>query len=166
MMDDLGPAWFAAKLKEEGTAVPKILSDVGEGTFYKIEDSKIKYFGLDKKYHDVVRPSGVLLLSDIKLKSKPLMKNASASVWDIGDGVLCFEHTSKMNTFDEQIFEMLVKTQKTIEGSNGQYKALVIYNEGSHFSAGRQSRRGDLHDQYRHVAAGRKLRRDRGSAYS
>lgn len=136
MIDDLGPARFAAKLKEEGLSVPKILSAVGEGTFYKVEDGVIKYFGLDGKYHDVKRPDGVLLLSDIKLKSKPLLKNVSASVWDIGDGVLCFEHTSKMNTFDEQIFELLVKAKKTIEGSNGQYKALVIYNEGSHFSAG------------------------------
>jgi 3-hydroxyacyl-CoA dehydrogenase len=136
MIDNLGPAWFAAKLKEQGMSVPKILSAVGEGTFYKVEDGVIKFFGLDGKYHEVKRAPGVLLLSDIKLKSKPLMKNASASVWDIGDGVLCFEHTSKMNTFDEQIFEMLVKAQKTIEGSNGQYKALVIYNEASHFSAG------------------------------
>jgi 3-hydroxyacyl-CoA dehydrogenase len=56
-------------------------------------------------------------------------------VWDIGDGVLCFEHTTKMNTFDEGIFEMLVKTKAMIEGSDD-YKALVVYNEASHFSAG------------------------------
>lgn len=136
MMDDLGPAWFAGKLKEAGMSVPKILADVGEGTFYKVEDGVIKYFGLDKKYHEVKRPDGVLLLSDIKLKSEPVMKNASASVWDIGDGVLCFEHTTKMNTFDEGIFEMLIKARKTIEKSEGKYKALVIYNEASHFSAG------------------------------
>lgn len=139
MIDALGPAWFVEKLTEEGIAVPKVLKDVVEkeegGTFYKIEDGSIQFFGLDGKYHDVVRPEGVLLLRDIKLSSEPVMKNGSASVWDIGDGVLCFEHTSKMNTFDEQIFEMLVKAQKTIEGSDD-YKALVIYNEASHFSAG------------------------------
>ena len=135
MLDALGPSWFAAKLVEEGRPVPDILNKVGEGTFYKIADGKTQYFGTDGKYHDVVRPDGVLLLRDIKLANEPLMKNGSASVWDIGDGVLCFEHTSKMNTFDEKIFEMLVKAQKTIEGSD-EYKALVIYNEASHFSAG------------------------------
>ena len=114
MMDDLGPAWFTGKLKEDGIAIPKILEDVGEDTFYKIEDGKIRYFHTDSKYHDVQRPDGVLLLRDLKLSSEPVMKNGSASVWDIGDGVLCFEHTSKMNTFDEKIFEMLVKAQKTI----------------------------------------------------
>ncbi len=135
MLDDLGPAWFAEKIKEEGIDVPEILAKVGDGTFYKVEDGAIQYFGTDGKYHKVERPDGVLLLRDIKLSSEPVMKNGSASVWDIGDGVLCFEHTSKMNTFDEGTFEMLVKTRKTIEKSDD-YKALVIYNEASHFSAG------------------------------
>ncbi|MGH1399460.1 MAG: 3-hydroxyacyl-CoA dehydrogenase NAD-binding domain-containing protein [Alphaproteobacteria bacterium] len=135
MIDALGADWFAAKLAEDGITVPKILKDVGDGTFYKIENGSIQFFGTDGKYRDVVRPDGVLLLRDIKLSSEPVMKNGSASVWDIGDGVLCFEKTSKMNTFDEAIFALLVKAQKTIEGSDD-YKALVIYNEASHFSAG------------------------------
>ena len=135
MIDDLGAKWLADKLGEEGIAVPEILSKLGDNTFYKVEGGKIQYFGTNGKYHDVQRPDGVLLLRDIKLSTEPVMKNGSASVWDIGDGVLCFEHTSKMNTFDEGTFEMLVKTKKTIEGSDD-YKALVVYNEASHFSAG------------------------------
>ena len=63
------------------------------------------------------------------------MKNGSAKVWDIGDGVLCFEHTSKMNTFDEDIFNLLDQAIGMIESSEN-YKALVVYNEASHFSAG------------------------------
>ncbi len=136
MMDALGPAWFAGKLKEEGIEVPALLEKVGDGTFYRIENGKRQYFGTDGKYHDVVRPDGVLLLSDIKLSSKPVLKNASAKVWDIGDGVLCFEKTSKMNTFDEQIFDLLEETIKLIGDGKKQYKALVVYNEASNFSAG------------------------------
>jgi len=136
MIDALGPAWFSEKLAAEKIAVPDLLKKVGDGTFYKIEDGQHHYFGTDGQYHPIVRPDGVLLLADIKLSSKPIMKNASASVWDIGDGVLCFEKTSKMNTFDEQIFEMLQKTIKTIGDGSGDHKALVIYNEGSAFSAG------------------------------
>ncbi len=135
MIDALGVAWFAGKLKDEGKSVPAILEKLGDGTFYKVEKGKAFFFGTDGKYHEIRRPKGVLLLSDIKLASEPVLKNGSASVWDIGDGVLCFEHTSKMNTFDEQIFEMLAKTKAMIDGSD-EYKALVIYNEASHFSAG------------------------------
>lgn len=136
MMDDLGPSWFAEKLKAGKIDVPDLLAKVGAGTFYKIENGRRHYFGTDGKYHPIVRPEGVMLLSDLKLSSKPVMKNASASVWDIGDGVLCFEKTSKMNTFDEQIFELLTKTIAKIGDGKGEYKALVIYNEGSAFSAG------------------------------
>jgi 3-hydroxyacyl-CoA dehydrogenase len=136
MIDALGPAWFADKLKAEGIAVPELLKKVGQGTFYKIENGRRQYFGVDGKYHDIKRPDGVLILNDIKLASKPVLKNGSAKVWDVGDGVLCFEHTSKMNTFDEQTFDMLEEAIKTIGDGKGKWKALVVYNESSNFSAG------------------------------
>jgi 3-hydroxyacyl-CoA dehydrogenase len=112
MMDALGPAWFAGKLKEEGhRPCPRCCPKVGDGTFYRIRkrQAPVNSSALDGKYHDVKRPDpACCCLSDIKLASKPVLKNASASkVWDIGDGVLCFEKTSKMNTFDEQIFDLL-----------------------------------------------------------
>jgi 3-hydroxyacyl-CoA dehydrogenase len=136
MIDKLGAAWFAQKLQSEGRAVPKLLADVGEGSFYRIENGKTQYFGTDGKYHDLKRADGVLLLSDLKLSQKPILKNGSASVWDIGEGVLCFEKHSKMNTFDEQIFALLNQTIDKIGDGKGEYKGLVIYNEATHFSAG------------------------------
>ncbi|MBX2835140.1 MAG: 3-hydroxyacyl-CoA dehydrogenase/enoyl-CoA hydratase family protein [Micavibrio sp.] len=135
MIDALGPKWFADQLDKDGLHVPEILTKIGDQSFYRIEDGKQQFFGTDSQYHDIVRPDGVLLLRDIKLSAKPILSNKSASVWDIGDGVLCFEHTSKMNTFDEEIFAALMQTKSMIESSD-EYKALVIYNEGSHFSAG------------------------------
>lgn len=136
MIDAIGPAWFAAQLKKAGMPVPKLLAAVGEGTFYKIDNGVLHYFGTDGKYHAVKRADGVMLLFDLKLHAQPVIKNGSASVWDIGDGVLCFEKHSKMNTFDDKIFELLNKTIDMVGDGKGQYKALVIYNEGSAFSAG------------------------------
>lgn len=136
MIDAIGPNIFADKLEAAGIAVPEFLSKVGDDTFYKIEDGKRFFFGTDGKYHEVKRPDGVLLLSDMKLSAEPVMANGSAKVWDIGDGVLCFEQTSKMNTFDDKTFEMLNKVIAAIGDGSGDHKALVIYNEASHFSAG------------------------------
>ena len=51
----------------------------------------------------------MILLADVKRASKPVLRNGSASVWDIGDGVLCFEFTSKMNTLDADTFALLGK---------------------------------------------------------
>lgn len=136
MIDALGAAWFAEKMEEEGLLVPDLLVQLGEGPFYKIEKGVRQYFGTDGKYHVIKRSKGVLLLRDVKLASAPVIKNASCAVWDIGDGVLCFEHTSKMNTFDDQTFEGLNKCIVKIGDGSGDYKALVVYNEASHFSAG------------------------------
>jgi 3-hydroxyacyl-CoA dehydrogenase len=135
MIDDLGPAWFAAKLKEAKIDVPSLLAKVGDGTFYKVDGGKLNYFGTDGKYHPIVRPEGVLLLRDLKLSAKPVIKTSSAAVWNIGDGVLCFEFTGKMNTMDEQVFDAYAQAAKLITKGKD-YKAMVIYNEGSAFSAG------------------------------
>ena len=136
MIDQLGAEWLATEIKDAGYDVPEILRKIGDGEFYKVEDGQKMYFGTDGKYHAVKRGEGVLLLEDIKLKSKPLHKTASASLWDIDDGVICLEFTGKMNALDEPVFETIHKAISLIEDEKSDYKALVIYNEGTHFSAG------------------------------
>lgn len=132
LLDRVGPAWFVEKLQKEGRPVPSLLESVGSGTFYKVEDGQLQYF-TPKGYKTVVRREGVLLLEDIKRTSKPVAKNASAALWDIGDGVACLEFKSKMNSLDPEIMKMIRQSVDIVSKS---YKALVIYNEGSNFSAG------------------------------
>ncbi|AWI86652.1 3-hydroxyacyl-CoA dehydrogenase (plasmid) [Alloyangia pacifica] len=133
LMDKIGPDWLVARLEAEGTPVPPILELARGRSFYRVEDGRLEQLGLDGDYHPVTRPDGVLLLSDIKRGTKPVLKNGSAAVWDIGDGVLCFEFTSKMNAMDDQILALLAKTLKLVRA---EYQALVIHNEGTNFSVG------------------------------
>ncbi len=133
LIDRLGAGWVVDKLTQDGFAVPPLLRAAKDKTFYRLENGRQQYLGTDGGYHDVVRPDGVLLLEDIKRVSKPVLKNGSAAVWDIGDGVLCFEFTSKSNSLDDQIIALLGKTIETVQQK---YKALVIYNEGGNFSVG------------------------------
>jgi 3-hydroxyacyl-CoA dehydrogenase len=133
LIDKLGTAWFEARLRAEGSAVPKILEIAAGRPFYRIEAGREQFLSLDGTYQDVPRAPGVLLLSDVKNASKPVLKNASASLWDIGDGVVCLEFTSKSNSLDEGILALLGQTIALVPQK---YKALVIYNEGSNFSVG------------------------------
>ncbi len=133
LIDRVGAAWLAKALEADGIAVPAILAKVGEQTFYRIENGKQQFFGLDGAYHDIVRSEGVLLLEDLKRTAKPVIKNGSAALWDIGDGVVCFEFTSKSNAIDDQIMALLHQSIKLVKET---YKALVVYNEGSNFSVG------------------------------
>lgn len=133
MIDTLGARYLAERLEAEGQPVPEILKLAGEHTFYRIEDGKRQFLGLDGEYHDVVRPEGVLRLADVKLSSKPLLKNGSAALWDVGDGVACLEFTGKMNALDGEVMKLIVKAIPLVQS---QYKALVVYTDADSFSAG------------------------------
>ncbi|KAB2967736.1 MAG: 3-hydroxyacyl-CoA dehydrogenase, partial [Thermoanaerobaculia bacterium] len=134
LLDQLGPAWFAEKLAAEGRPVPPLLARVGAGTFYRVEDGRLQQFGVDGVYRDLVRREGVLLLADVKRAGKPVAKNASASLWDIGDGVVCLEFHTKMNALDEGVIRMVQKALALVDGTA--YKAMVIHNEFENFSVG------------------------------
>ena len=136
MIDMVGAQWLINEIEAAGLYVPQLLKDVGDGSFYKVEDGQKFFFGTDKKYHAMERGEGVILLEDIKLNSKPLYKTASAQLWDVDDGVICLEFTGKMNALDEPVFDAIDKAIKTINDESNDYKALVVYNEGTHFSAG------------------------------
>jgi 3-hydroxyacyl-CoA dehydrogenase len=133
LIDKLGAGWLADRLAADGLPVPPLLNAARDKSFYRLDGANREFLGVDGAYHEVQRPDGVLLLEDIKRAGKPVLKNASAAVWDIGDGVLCFEYTSKSNALDQYTLELLAKTIDLVSQS---YKALVIYNEGEHFSAG------------------------------
>ncbi|MBT5107695.1 MAG: 3-hydroxyacyl-CoA dehydrogenase/enoyl-CoA hydratase family protein [Rhodospirillaceae bacterium] len=133
LIDKLGPAWFAAKLRAEGQPVPAFLDRVGEGTFYRVQDGVLHQFSETQGYIPVTRAKGVLMLADVKRRAKPVASNRSASLWDIGDGVACLEFHSKMNSLNPFTLSMI---NKSIDIVQRDYKALVIYNEGSQFSVG------------------------------
>ncbi len=134
LIDRLGAAYFAERLEAEGRAVPPLLRAAAEaGGFYRVEDGRLRYLTTAGGYAEVVRPDGVVLLEDVKRGAAPLANNASASLWDLGDGVVCLEIHTKMNSIDPDVLEMVGRAVALVAKS---YKALVLYNEGSHFSAG------------------------------
>jgi 3-hydroxyacyl-CoA dehydrogenase len=134
LLDQIGPAWFAGKLAAEGREVPELLRAVGDGSFYRVHEGKLQQFQVGGGYADIRRPEGVLLLADVKRAGKPVAKNSGASLWDIGDGVLCLEFHTKMNALDESILKMVGKAFALVDGSR--FKALVLHNEAENFSVG------------------------------
>jgi 3-hydroxyacyl-CoA dehydrogenase len=134
MIDHLGARWFADKLAAEKIPVPSLLATAAkQGGFYKTEADGRTQLSVDGTYQSIPRPAGSLMLADIKLRSKALAKNASASVWDLGDGVACLEFHSKMNSIDPDTLQMAMQA---IEIVTKGMKALVIYNDSENFSVG------------------------------
>jgi 3-hydroxyacyl-CoA dehydrogenase len=133
LLDRIGPAWFADRLAAEGKAVPPLLQKARGRSFYRVEDGRLQHLTVAGGYADVVRPAGILLLEDVKRRSRPVARNGSASLWDIGDGALCLEFHSKMNAIDAETLDLVDKAIGIVARD---FKALVIYNEGSNFSVG------------------------------
>ncbi len=129
LIDQLGAGWFAGWLERQGMTVPPVLEAARGKRFYEVRDGRLLALH-EGALTPVTRPDGVLLLADIKRAQKPLLKNASAALWDIGDGVECFEFTSKSNSLDLAIMELLGQAIAR------RPKALVIHNEGRNFSVG------------------------------
>jgi len=133
LIDQLGTAWLTAKLRGDGLPVPPLLAKAEWRRLYRTEAGRLQHLTLDGRYRDVARPQGVLLLLDVKRRTRPVSRNSSASLWDIGDGVLCLEFHSKMNSLDPLTLWMVEKAIRLVPG---RYRALVIYNEGRNFSIG------------------------------
>lgn len=131
LLDQIGVPWFVDKLKSENRIVPPLLAK--NSSMYSTDSGRLAFADLNGNHHPVQRAEGVLLLSDIKQQTKPILKNGSASLWDIGDGVACLEFHSKMNTLDMDSMAMI---NQSIDKVSQEFKALVIHNDAENFSAG------------------------------
>jgi 3-hydroxyacyl-CoA dehydrogenase len=73
------------------------------------------------------------LLRTARERGAIVKSNAGASLVDLGDGVLCVEFHSKMNAIGADTVQML---QAGVREASKNFAALVVGNEGVHFSAG------------------------------
>ncbi|WP_254605073.1 enoyl-CoA hydratase-related protein, partial [Sphingomonas bacterium] len=133
LIDRIGASAFAARLEAEGRPVPEMVRIAGERPFYRIEGDRPVFLGRDGAYRPIVRAEGVIRLEDYKRGAQPIRRNGLAALWDIGDGVVALEFTSKLNTIDGDILKLIGETVGIVAQN---HKALVIYTDATNFSAG------------------------------
>jgi 3-hydroxyacyl-CoA dehydrogenase len=135
--DRLGVAETVARMVGEGLAVApwvKEMLDKGYKSFYMHQGSTpMVYCPINKGYIALERNNLTVKLDDLRFNDRPVAENESASLHNLGDGVLLLEFHSKMNALDAGIFTIM---QKAIEKLHGNAAGLVIANEGENFSVG------------------------------
>jgi 3-hydroxyacyl-CoA dehydrogenase len=105
----------------------------GHKAFYKIENGTKKYYDIkDKAYKQIPGTEAFIILENIR-DTNVVWKNAGATLFDIGDGVLNLEFHTKMNTLGGEVIEAI---NKSISLAEENYRGLVIGNDGANFSAG------------------------------
>jgi 3-hydroxyacyl-CoA dehydrogenase len=133
--DALGVKKTAERLSREGRPVPPLVEQLlesGNVSFYKKRADKTYSFApQEKSYAKQALP--VPLLRCVKDRNKPVLENAGASLWDLGDGVACLEFHSKMNSVDADVLAMMNHAiDKVVE----EFEGMVLGNSGENFCAG------------------------------
>lgn len=119
---------------EVGPWVREML-EAGNESFYKTEGGTEKQFSPVTKQYEPVREDPMYVSLDrLREEGKELARNDSASLLDLGDGVLCLEFHSKGNSLDAEITEMGYRALQELERDD--VVGLVIGNEGRNFCVG------------------------------
>lgn len=141
----LGPfeAWDAigieagvAEMKKQGHEPAQWINDLilaGVKSFYKIENGVKHFYDIASKTYLMIPGSDKLLSLETLKPTKTVWKNSGTTIIDLGDGILCLEFHTKMNTIGG---EVIAGIHKAIDLAESEYKGLVIYNDGENFSAG------------------------------
>jgi 3-hydroxyacyl-CoA dehydrogenase len=135
--DAIGVEYIVGRLEKEGRDVPNIARKVletPEKTFYTRDDSYQQYHFATKGERETVDVSPATIdLERLKATGGLVKQNASASLVDIGDNILCLEFHSKMNAIGPDIISMI---HTAVAETEKNYAGLVIGNQGKNFSVG------------------------------
>jgi 3-hydroxyacyl-CoA dehydrogenase len=113
----------------------KDMLEAGNESFYKTEDgTELQFSPVSKEYESVREDPMYVSLDRLRDEGKELARNDSASLLDLGDGVLCLEFHSRGNALDAATVEMGYAALEALERDD--VVGLVIGNEGRNFSVG------------------------------
>ena len=131
----------AKRIVAEGGSLPpsveKMLAS-GATSFYRAADAnrtpRTEYFDLVAgQYQALEERPGIVVLADLKRARGVVKKNAGASLIDVGDGVLCLEFHSKMNSIGDDTVAMI---HAGLDETARNFEAMIIANQGENFSVG------------------------------
>jgi len=137
LWDAVGVEKVVEAWKKQGRALPPLVEKLllaGKQTFYVHTDGATCYFDFPSgDYRAIPERPGVILLPSLKARQREIKKNPGASLVDLGDGVVCLEFHSKMNTIGADTVQMMHAGLKAL---NEGFEAMVIGNQAPNFCVG------------------------------
>ena len=137
--DAIGLKRSVDRLRGESVEIPAWIEEMlagGQHHFYRYETGRLpEYFDLAMKgYIPLPVDPDDISIADLKVRSKEIQANDSASLLDMGNGVLLFEFHSKANAMDDDIYNMGLLAIEELKKER--WVGLVIGNQGKHYCAG------------------------------
>jgi 3-hydroxyacyl-CoA dehydrogenase len=134
LLDALGVREVADRARAEGRTIPLLveaLLESGRTSFYAAGPPPT-VFGPTGTSPVPARP-GVIDLAAVRASGGVVKKNPGASLLDLGDGCALVEFHSKMNALGSDAISMI---GTAVKEARTHFDALVVGNQGEHFSAG------------------------------
>ena len=135
--DAVGVAKIVEQWSAEKRSIPPLVDKLlasGKKTFYERSNGTTHYFdyatGGSRVLED--RP-GLILLPSLRDRKREVKRNPGASLIDLGDGVVCLEFHSKMNSIGADTVQMIHAGLKALGDS---FDAMVIGNQAPTFCVG------------------------------
>ena len=150
LWDALGVRKVVERLEKEKREVPQLVNDLlnsGNDSFYTLKEStRIGFSPKNKSHSAIPELSDAIILKDLKNSDRVIHPGKTASVIDLGDGVVCLEFHTKANTISSDTLKML---QTAVREAEANHQGLVIGNQASNFCLG-----ADLSDMAGAVLSG------------
>ncbi|HTR49168.1 MAG TPA: 3-hydroxyacyl-CoA dehydrogenase/enoyl-CoA hydratase family protein [Kofleriaceae bacterium] len=106
-------------------------------SFYKIDGYNTRSWGIWEpqrgSYGVRTTDPRELRFENMRQGSAPVLKNAGAEAWDLGDGVLGLTFKTKANSLDPDVINMIYQSVSKAESD---FRALVLWNQGEFFCVG------------------------------
>jgi 3-hydroxyacyl-CoA dehydrogenase len=104
----------------------------GHATFYRISGALRQFYDpVSRSYAEIPGSRSLILLDNYS--DKIVWKNNVCRLTDTGEGVLCLDWKTKMNTIGSEVLQGI---NKAIDIAEKDFQGLILGNEGANFSAG------------------------------
>ena len=133
MIDAIGVDRFIERLEQDGRNVPAFVRTAAGKSFYRVSNGHLQYLQADGSYRNLARAEGISRFSEMRRTLTPVVENAAASYFDIGDNVGLVEFHSKANALGPESLHLL---ESAVAHASENMTGLVIHNDAQHFSCG------------------------------
>jgi len=135
--DAIGVPESVARMKQEGKRVPgnveKMLAG-GSTSFYRSREGVLEHYDFAKgAYVPVPTSPEVIFLPALRDRNRVVRRNAGATLYDLGEGVLGLEFHTKMNAIDGDIVSMM---NEGVSLAEKEFAGMVIANHAENFCVG------------------------------
>jgi len=135
--DAIGLPESAARMRQEGKTIPEPVETMlaaGHHSFYRRRDGVLEFYDFaGRDYVPVPVSPERIFLPALRDRKRVVRENAGATLYDLGDGVLCLEFHTKMNAIDADIVTMM---NEGVSLAEKEFAGMVVANHAENFSVG------------------------------